>query len=169
LLKAGKVLGFLLLSVAIVGGSFVFLRDTCSLHSQSISAKLESRQTGADREEQKNLRTDPSATFELRVTEPNKIEGSYFSKNTVGEPSDWGHKFLCYTKIGEFAVGCPAKWICSRLPRQSTLLWVRRGRDCGHRLSGFTGVAAVAGGGGAGCAGAASCALPNVGSGKPCG
>jgi hypothetical protein len=36
-------------------------------------------------------------------------------------------------------------------------------------LSGFAGVAAVAGGGGAACAGAASCALPNVGSGRPCG
>src|SRR4029078_4152698 len=41
----------------------------------------------------------PVADFSLRVAEPNKIEGNYYTHD-----GDWLHKFLCDIKLGEFVV-----------------------------------------------------------------
>jgi hypothetical protein len=47
--------------------------------------------TSQEREQAK-----PTVTFDLRVAEPNKIEGRYHA-----EKEGWWHKFFCDTKIGE--------------------------------------------------------------------
>jgi hypothetical protein len=46
----------------------------------------------------------PTATFELRATSENKIEGNYYAEQAGEEKSNWSHKFICDTKIGEFSI-----------------------------------------------------------------
>ena len=46
----------------------------------------------------------PSATFKLRATSSNQIDGSYYAENREGEKENWSHKFWCETKVGEFAI-----------------------------------------------------------------
>ena len=49
-------------------------------------------------------KTEPAATFNLRITEPNKIEGCYYSENDDRKKSNWSQSFICETKVGEFAI-----------------------------------------------------------------
>ena len=63
--------------IAIVCGSYFTLQYKCSLPPSD---------------------TPPTATFDLRVAEQNKIEGNYRNND------DWRHSFWCDTKIGEFSI-----------------------------------------------------------------
>jgi hypothetical protein len=112
-----KIIAFGPLLVVIVLGwaSFVALKNTCSLSGPLTKLTEPIKPNGAD----DNAKTpnsselnpspeakdaDPSARFDLSVTGPNKIEGHYYAQNAERGNGDWGRKFLCDTKVGEFAL-----------------------------------------------------------------
>jgi hypothetical protein len=104
-----------ILFAAIVVGAYLLLKNECSLHEPFVQFQSGSHGDGADNHAEgtksrkqgaapESAKSKPSATFELRIAEPNKIEGTYYAENAEGDKGDWGHKFLCDTKIGEFSL-----------------------------------------------------------------
>src|SRR5882762_8207698 len=105
----------ILLALALVLLSYAALNNSCSSSHAFIQSKspmqpdgakdypegTESSKQGAAPQGEK---AKPTATFELRIPEGNKIEGSYYADNADREKEDWGHKFLCDAKIGEFTL-----------------------------------------------------------------
>jgi hypothetical protein len=66
------------------------------LNPQRGEKNAEHTNTGQYGSPQEGEQAKPTATFDLRVADPNKIEGRYHA-----EKEDWWHKFLCDIKIGE--------------------------------------------------------------------
>jgi hypothetical protein len=105
MLKTFATIGFLLLSAgALIAGSFYVLETACSLPGQIESAADKNSETSKPSKNnppEKTQQAQPSATFDLRVTNPNTIEGNYYA------PKDnWTRNFFCETKLGEFALAC---------------------------------------------------------------
>jgi hypothetical protein len=108
---AGPLLVVALLSLT----AYLALKNECSLneplvnldaHSQPNGANEDAKASGTGKEDTapKTANTQPSARFDLSVTDSNKIEGRYYAENAEGEKGNWGHKFLCETKIGDFSL-----------------------------------------------------------------
>jgi hypothetical protein len=111
-----SVICILIIAGFVAGAAYWSLQDACSAESPLIKIQSQTKPNGADnhaeggdsseqrsdgnKEETKN----PKGTFELRVTDRNKIEGSYSQENANGEKGDWGHKFICEIKITDFLI-----------------------------------------------------------------
>ena len=97
-----------------VVAAFFALQKTCSSDDALIITQRHLQPDGANKnnedansgEKSSSPQRDqpkPMATFNLRITEHDEIEGHYYAENGR-EKSDWVHKFICETKIGEFAL-----------------------------------------------------------------
>jgi hypothetical protein len=114
-----KALGYgvapLLIVVLLTAAAYLLLKRECSLNNSLAKLDEQSQQNRPDDQskasdagehnstpESKNAK--PSARFDLNVASSNKVEGHYHTQDTEREGDDWGHKFLCETKIGEFSL-----------------------------------------------------------------
>jgi hypothetical protein len=96
-----------LFAAILIGGGFYILQSACSLPQRIDSGTNKNSETSKPSENDTTAKTQqskPSATFDLRVTEPYKIEGKYYAQETNGEKDKWSRNFLCDTRLGEFAV-----------------------------------------------------------------
>jgi hypothetical protein len=110
MLKGIATTGAALIFVLVLAGGFLGLQTWCSSEDhlpkletplQPNGSKENSEHSGASQQpaSPEGEQTKPSAAFDLRVTDQNKIEGRYYAEKT--EKEDWGHKFFCEIKIGE--------------------------------------------------------------------
>jgi hypothetical protein len=99
--------------LALVVLGFFLLQTVCSLdgHLPKLETPIQQGGSNKDAEHpdasqqdapQKGEQTKPAVTFDLRIAEPNKKEGSYYAEKA--EKEDWGRKFFCDVKIGEALV-----------------------------------------------------------------
>ena len=95
--------------------SFFFLQRACSLQKPTANLAEQLNQSrpndhakdtnsGESSATPQGQEARPTATFKLRVTQPNEINGSYYAEEREGEKEDWMHRFWCDTKIGEFII-----------------------------------------------------------------
>jgi hypothetical protein len=106
--------GAILLAAILVSGAFLALNKACSLGDSPIVGQQiqksgddkhpQSTETGQQGASPQGEKPKPSARFELRKTDTNKVEGRYYAENAGQEKEAWSHKFFCDTKIGEFAL-----------------------------------------------------------------
>jgi hypothetical protein len=108
------IVGALVLAALVVSGSFLALNKVCSLGDSPIVGQ-QIQKGGEDKHPQRTEtgeqgatpqgdKPKPSARFELRKTDTNKVEGRYYAEHAGQEKETWSHKFLCDTKIGEFTL-----------------------------------------------------------------
>jgi hypothetical protein len=100
MLKMIAGLGVALL-LAAIPLSYMALKNGCLLQDSRNYKNTESAESGKDRTPPRREQTNPTATFDLSISEPGKINGSYYAER---EKDDWAHKFWCDAKIGEFAL-----------------------------------------------------------------
>jgi len=135
MLKYVAVIGSLLIVILLVGGSFRFLKGACSsdglikiqsvtepnrTNNNSESAEASQQNTAPQGNEAK-----PTATFNLRVTESGEAQGKYYASESNRNDGEWVHKFVCDTKIGEFAIAAFTLFLVAF----TALLWLST-----HRL-----------------------------------
>jgi hypothetical protein len=90
MLKHTATIGAGIIFLVVLGVGYQSLKTWCSFEGPL--PKLETASPEGER-------AKPSAIFDLRVAEPNKIAGRYYAEKVDKE--DWGHKFFCDIKIGE--------------------------------------------------------------------
>jgi hypothetical protein len=97
MLKALAVIGFVVLSAALIAVSFYILQTACSLpeHIEGRADKnSETPKPSKNDPAEKSQQTGPTATFDLRVTEPNKIEGKYYAQKASGQKRQLDSQFF---------------------------------------------------------------------------
>lgn len=107
-------IGALAIAVGIAAVTFYVLQNACSSGNAFVKTENTTQPERPNEDAKNPDSTDKSgspngeyakpATFEFRVTEPDKIEGRYHAKESGGNESEWVHKFICEIKIGEFSV-----------------------------------------------------------------
>jgi hypothetical protein len=108
------IAGALLLAAILVSGAFLALNNACSLGNPPMVGQQvqhgggDEKPKGTEPSEQSSSpqgeKSKPTARFELRKTDTNKVEGRYYAEDTDREKETWSHKFFCDTKIGEFTL-----------------------------------------------------------------
>jgi len=104
MLKTVAIAGFVVIVVAMIPASYFGLENYCSLQHHGIIKNSNSPSSGEQDTPPRGMQADPTATFNLSVSEPGKIEGSYYAKGAPQEKEPWTQKFWCDAKIGEFAL-----------------------------------------------------------------
>lgn len=97
-------IGVFVLLLAAVPISYIALENACSLQHSRNDKNAKSANGSDDHTSPKGKQTTPTATFNLSITEPGKIDGRYYAKEAEREKEDWSYKFWCDAKIGEFAL-----------------------------------------------------------------
>jgi hypothetical protein len=108
------VLGCAIVVAVLVVITYLMLQNSCS---SDTSATLEPIHKNRAEENTKDANpgdqsaaprgkasNKPTASFDLRITEPNKIEGNYYGTEGNREISNWRRNFWCDTKVGEFSI-----------------------------------------------------------------
>jgi hypothetical protein len=108
--------------VAVIGASafgwvsFLVLEQKCSLEQPKPKIETHLQKDGANQNNEGSHTAEkapeaneanaqrPSGTFQLQVTDSNKIEGSYYTQASDGEKGDWVNKFICEAKLGELSL-----------------------------------------------------------------
>jgi hypothetical protein len=98
MLRVVATIGAALIFFVVLACGFFGLKTWCS--SEGTLPKFETplKQDGGPASPE-GEQAKPAATFDLRMTDQNKIEGRYYGEKADKE--DWGHKFFCDIKIGE--------------------------------------------------------------------
>jgi hypothetical protein len=110
MLKHVATIGASLIFLLVLASGFLGLKTWCSSegHLPRFEAPLkpdgtkensEHSSTGQQATSPEGEQAKPTATFDLRLTDQNKIEGRYYAEKA--EKEDWGRKFFCDIKIGE--------------------------------------------------------------------
>jgi hypothetical protein len=127
---AAAVIGIMLVSAAPIG-SYYILQSVCSLQDHVSDGgaykKPETPKLGEKNSRDQNQQAEPSATFDLRVAEPDKIEGKYSANKGDRKENNWGKNFLCDIKISEFAIAILTYFLVlftAMLWRSTDKLWI---------------------------------------------
>lgn len=96
--------GIVVLFLAAVLGSYFGLENYCSLQHQGNDKNPNGANSSEQHAAPQGQQAEPTATFNLSVSEPGKIEGRYYTYATPQEKENWTRKFWCDAKIGEFAL-----------------------------------------------------------------
>jgi hypothetical protein len=110
MLNRVATVGSALIFVLVLAGGFLGLKTWCSSeeHLPNLGTPWKPDGGKGNPEHSSTRQQDsspegeqakPAATFDLRLSESNKIEGRYYTEKP--EKEDWGHKFFCDFKIGE--------------------------------------------------------------------
>lgn len=98
------IVGTVVIVLAAIPASYFGLQNYCSLQQHREYENSNRAGTGEQHAAPEGKKTNPAATFNLRVTNLGEIEGSYYTKSTPPEKEDWVIKFWCDAKIGEFSL-----------------------------------------------------------------
>ncbi|MEI8275865.1 MAG: hypothetical protein WCG00_07730 [Hyphomicrobiales bacterium] len=90
--------------LAAIPASYFGLKNYCSLQQHREYENPNGARTSEQHAPPQGQQSDPTATFNLSVTDKGKIEGRYYAKDKPKEKEDWTEKFWCDAKIGEFSL-----------------------------------------------------------------
>lgn len=104
MLKRVAIVGVALLILAMIPGPYFVLKNYCSLEHHGNNKNSHSSGTSEQDASPQREQAQPMAAFNLSVTDPGKIKGSYYAKDKPKQKENWTEKFWCDAKIGEFAL-----------------------------------------------------------------
>ena len=97
----------LLIAAIVACAAFLAISNECATGSLLPRPFSSSTPNGTSKPEAgpKNAPSrSPVASFELQLSDPDKMEGRIYAGSSAADRGEWLHRFVCDIKVGEFAV-----------------------------------------------------------------